>query len=375
MDFWTWIKKFLFFVSKNEKVEVSVSEGGTAQVPVQVYLGQWVAKFLKAAGFDFQEQITKLKTVELGYTRTIEELEGRVNELEVENQELKTRLDYLIDDVNDGDAELNQRIDSILRVDQILTALGTRADHRILVQESSVVPTVPTQAVQLIPPAPQQPLEPAAAVADIPVAEPAQVEVQPPVEPASAAEPEISDNKVREMCQQAITKYHLTYSPAILDAMIKKVVESFQRRERLVLDIDAYFGMASRTFKEVVKQLNISKDLIHTNTKWKLLELAAKYEFKDVIKAIEEMRNFLANQPVSVASAADQTRREEARREITSIANDVGLTHENAGDDLFRLINDFTQQLSEAEAQETEEVKNAARTTFIAIKNSLEGGN
>lgn len=369
---------------------IEFADGSPTQTAMQVFTG-WVNHIVRPLvqplidrTAQLEREVSNLRADNIGKTERIDELEGTNAGLQVEIEELKERLDSLIDEVNAGDAELGLRIDQILRVDQqyaMLTSLfGTRFVSQAV---APVQPAQPVQTTQTIPAeqhatqegeAPAPAVEPAPEIVEQEAAP--IVEAQSLVEPS--VEPTISDDEVKDMCQTVIAKYHLTYGQSILDSMIKKVMEDFQRGERLAQDIDAYFGMASRTFKEVVKQLKIPRDNIHTSIKYKLLELAAEYQYSkdNVAKAVEEMGNFLANQAPAAPAGVDAEKMKEAYQQIAAIAHEESFTSNHSLDYNGDIIS-WARKLAvvaasaQGESREMDDLKKDARIFFHGIVESF----
>lgn len=303
------------------------ADGRPTQTPMQVFTG-WVNHIVRPLvqplidrTARLEAEVSNLRAAELGYTRTIEELEDRVNELEGEDTRLKSSIDSLIDDVNAGDTELNSRIDSILRVDQqyaMLTTLLSARQDRIPAEafiDTPQAPPVPNPT-----PAP----EPQAAAAPPPVvvaASPA----PPPVPPATpVAQAQITDDNVRDMCDDVCAELDWRKDASLKKKMLK---EGFLNRGKSYDELKAIVKdeyHANMILHKVFEGCNFSeeqRDSHHSKVlslAWAIVKGRGR---KTLEQAIEEMKN----PPVVVKVVENNAGYNKAKSDLEAAATQLGL--------------------------------------------------
>lgn len=300
---------------------------------------EWIASELEEMGFfePYNQQIQRLETEisnlraeNLGKTKKIDELEDRVEEsedeingLKVENNEFRRSFGSLVDDVNAGDAELNSRIDLILRVDQqyamLTTLLGTLQDR---IPAGGFIDTLPSLAPDPAPaPEPTPTPAPQAAAASndllarlaqgLPAAEPAPPVVAPapplapPAPPASELVSNMTVDDFEAMTDKlcADLKSEFNFGTPGMITYVKKfdrnvTAEDFKEGARFYWGVKSYKNLLFKeagvkgsnvTAAQENKAHSLAQDFYNNNIEWD--------------KASEKFRNFLAAQPTPTAPA------------------------------------------------------------------------
>lgn len=392
MKFWNQICDFFDDLAKNPRVKVK-RDDRIVEVPLQEFLGERIAKLLRAAGFlgiDKVNYIEKMANRVKNITETTErlvdhisqleeeksELEGRIEGLERENEAFKENFNRFIRAAEDADNALTDRVD---RCYEFVAGLSTGKVESILTSETKVRPEQPAET-QRPPATPARHSDSDDLLARLDAQQPAHApSPQPPpaprVPPAPPPPPppaQITDDEVSTMCSKVCGELGRSSNVKMVERCLK--YDRSQGREALRAEIKEYF-LENMIKNDILRAVGATSNRINDT---KAYELARKVISKEITNAHadKEMKIFLAAQPAPTAPAIDPVKMKQAYQEIIAIASEEGFT-KNHSLDYNADITAWTKKLATVaasavgESQEMDDVKMDARTFFKSIVESF----